>query len=201
MYKRISYSIVGILLCTLGCCTTPQEKKVEFTCPSIEINNKYLKDAVIEYQKRIFKDHSEMIQHGDSIFIGVFGNQINDSITRYVISPTVVEYMDLKYNVPFAISHIDGHDVFITMLAGKSKYKKVCDFKMSEDDYKQLLKRYLPKKYREYQQYGIVNQVCMFEPENCYLTFIGDSLIDKTYKRGMISDGVWININGKKEYM
>ena len=72
---------------------------------------------------------------------------------------------------------------------------------MSEDAYKRLLERYLPKKYREYQHKGIVNNVCVFEPENCYLTFIGDSLIDKTYKRGMISDGVWININGKKKYI
>ena len=35
-------------------------------------------------------------------------------------------------------------------------------------------------------------------PENCYLTFINDSLIDMRYKRGSCRDKITITINGEE---
>ena len=201
IFKRIIYSITSILLLSLVSCTAPKEKEVEYNFPTIEINNKALKDAIIEYQRMILTESRDMIQRGDSVFIGIWGHQINDSITRYVIEPAVVEYYDIRLIAPFAVSRIDGHDVFITMQSGNAIFKEERDFDLSEETYRRLLKRYLPKKYREYQQKGMVYRLCIFEPENCYLTFLGDSLIDKTYQRGMARDRVWVNLNGRKVYL
>ena len=38
-------------------------------------------------------------------------------------------------------------------------------------------------------------------PDYCYLTFLGDSLIDKTFKHGMSRDKIPVKLNGKEVYL
>ena len=44
-------------------------------------------------------------------------------------------------------------------------------------------------------------KIKLYEPKNCYLTFFGDSLIDKTNKQGMIRDAIPIMLNGEEVYL
>ena len=199
MLKRKIYYFAGLLLFFLTGCNAPQKEKEVYEYPKIEINNKVLKDAIIEYQQKIFADNAKRIQRGDSAYVSVWFNDINDSIARYVISP-VVEYGAIKRIAPFFVARVDGHDVFVTS-GRQSVFNGNRVFDISEDDYLNLLKRYLPNRYREYQRQGGFSNYYLYEPDNCYLTFINDSLIDKTYQRGLATDGVWVNINGKKVYL
>ena len=199
MLKRKIYYFAGLLLFFLTGCNAPQKEKEVYEYPKIEINNKVLKDAIIEYQQKIFADNAKRIQRGDSAYVSVWFNDINDSITRCVIGP-VVEYGDIKRVAPFVVAQVNGHDVFVTIW-GKSILNRNRSFGISDETFMSLIKRYFPNRYREYQRKGGFSNYYLYEPEICYLTFLNDNLIDKTFKRGLSIEGVWVNINGKKVYL
>ena len=200
MLKRKIYYFAGLLLFSLTGCNAPQKEKEVYEYPKIEINNKVLKDAIIEYQQKIFADNAKRMKKGYSVYVHVCTENINDSILRVVLIP-MAHASDLKYYAPFHVLEVDGSYAFLTARSNLPAWITATpNFTLSDDDYRTLAQRYFPKEYKEENSTGL-RAIMIYEPDNCYLTFINDSLIDKTYQRGLATDGVWVNINGKKVYL
>ena len=71
------YAIV-LFTCSIFSCS--EDKEME--CP-IRINNKDLKEAIIDYQNFLYKDRKKDIERGDSFYVGVISKDINDSIFSF----------------------------------------------------------------------------------------------------------------------
>lgn len=186
----------------LSSCSRVEEKGDDDMHPEFELNNADLEQAILEYQQRIFADNQKRMARGDSVYVSVFAKGINDSITRYILFPETNGY-SLIFNTPYFVYKVGGHYVFFTFRGARFGYKeKEHVHKLSEESYETQFKKFFPNEYREmHSSKHRLHSVYLYEPENCYLTFLYDSLIDKTYKRGADFDKILIHINGKDVYM
>ena len=164
----------------------------------LKLNNENVESAIIEYQTKMDKANVSRIVKSDSVYVGVCMRSINDSVKRFVLFP-IIDYNDISFITPFVICRVNGKDVFFKIDAGQSYYYSNDNyFKLPEEINMELIKRYFPKRFNEYQQKGYFSNMCIYHPELCHLTFLKDSLIDKTYQRGSSRDKVLIKINGKE---
>ena len=191
--------VLLLLLFTISCNRNPNECKSEPDCVYMELNSKDIESAIIEYRQKLKKSHERSLNKGDSIYVGVYMKDINDSIKRYVLYP-IIDYDFLEFTPPLFICYVSGETVFFNSEAGSPSYKgneKI--FKVSDKKYWMIIKRYFPNRYREYQKKGYFSNRCYEHSKNCYLTFINDSLVDKTYQTGITSGPVRIKYKGKEE--
>lgn len=190
---------ISFLLLLLFSCS---EKKVEDILPSIiykELNNKDIESAVIEYQAIIEAENSKFVQKGDSVYVGVYMRNINDSMKRVVLNP-IIDFYSIKFNPSFFICNINKKDVFIFPEGMDPYYFGNNFFGLSEKNLWLYIKRYFPNRYKQYVKDGHFSNSRTYHPELCHLTFLKDSLIDKTYQRGSTRDKVKITINGKEDW-
>ncbi len=194
--------ILVFLLAILSSCSRVEEKGDDDIHPEFVLNNADLEQAILEYQQRIFADNQKRMARGDSVYVNVFAKGINDSITRYILFPEANGY-SLIFNTPYFVYKVGGHHVFFTFRGARFGYKeKEHVHKLSEESYEAQLKKFFPNEYREMHSSKYrLHSYYLYEPENCYLTFLYDSLIDKTYKRGADFDKILIHISGKDVYM
>lgn len=190
-------SVVALLP---SCCRVEKKDDVEIHTDFV-LQNDELEQAILEYQKRIFADNERRMAKGDSVYVSVYAKGINDSITRYVLFP-VVDSNDLKFNAPFFTCMVGGHYVFFSFRGSRLGYKeKDRILKLKDEVYETQLKNFFPNEYILKSKKNGLHSVYLYEPENCYLTFLYDRLIDKTYKRGADFDKIQISIDGKDVYM
>lgn len=197
--SRIFVLIFGVVLLTCSISSCSEDKKLE--C-SIRINNKDLKEAIIDYQNFLYKDRKKDIERGDSFYVGVISKDINDSIFRYYLYP--VDFDMFEYLTPSGLGLVNGHYVIISYLpVYASLYPKNEKFiGLSEEAHQYYLKTLFPKEYKKRKDGNLQNGVIdIYEPDNCYLTFLRDSLIDKTFVRGLACDKILIKLNGKEVYL
>ena len=193
---KIFISLISIVLAFLSC-TEKQDANSVLIENRIELNSDEVKSAIIEYRHRIVADNMKEIQRGDSLFVGVVVKNINDSVTRWVLYP-INEYTYFKFISPFQISNVGGHDVFISVI-GSQKYQHMGDTTLTlpESTYRSLVKKYYPRRYGDLDYQGMRKVVRkIYEPSNCYLTFINGKFVDKTYQRGSEVNTIPIVING-----
>ena len=186
-----------IILALFSCCTSKSEHEDAFLDCTIEINNEDLIEAITEYQDYLYKDYKEHIERGDSIYVGILPEALNDSICRYYMY-AVRGIKEIPLSVPFILSRVNRHYVLLSH-ASVSMWIKVRKerrfFKQSDAADIRYRKILFPEEFKEDQNGRWLD---LYEPENCYLTFLGDSLIDKTVKRGFPSDKINIKLNGKE---
>lgn len=186
-----------IILALFSCCTSKSEHEDAFLDCTIEINNEDLIEAITEYQDYLYKDYKEHIERGDSIYVGILPEALNDSICRYYMY-AVRGIKEIPLSVPFILSRVNRHYVLLSH-ASVSMWMKVRKerrfFKQSDAADIRYRKILFPEEFKEDQNGRWLD---LYEPENCYLTFLGDSLIDKTVKRGFPSDKINIKLNGKE---
>ena len=194
--------ILVFLLAILSSCSRVEEKGDDDMHPEFVLNNADLEQAILEYQQRIFADNQKRMARGDSVYVNVFAKEINDSITRYILFPLVNSH-GLKFRAPYFVNKVGGHYVFFTFRGAHLGYGENDQVHiLSEESYETQFKKFFPNEYREmHSSKHRLHSVYLYEPENCYLTFLYDSLIDKTYKRGADIDKILIHINGKDVYM
>jgi hypothetical protein len=77
--SKIYISIFLIVL--FSCCTSQSCKDRDLEC-IIEIKNKDLMEAITEYQEKLSNEFRKEIERGDSVYVGVWSKDINDSISR-----------------------------------------------------------------------------------------------------------------------
>ncbi len=164
----------------------------------IQINNKTLEKEIVAYRNFIMSDFP--LKKGDSIYVGVFVKNIDDSINRYIITPIDDQYF-FKAFPPHLICKVQGHDTFFTFTAGYSYDDKNAVFRLKPDSFWKLTKKYFPKAYKTYKKKGYFGGFRIYEPKECYLTFINDSLINKTYEVGTSVNKIKVKINGKEKYL
>ena len=187
-------TVLTILLAVLACSKGTNEQDVSFD--SYEIKEPEIKGAIVDYRNMIVSDCKKEIQQGDSLYVGVTVKYINDSITRYVIYP-IHHYESLRYVAPFFICNVDGHVGFINIIGGhSSNYTVNSALEMREQNFRQLIKRYFPKYLDIYKGKKKSKNRWIYEPENCYLTFLKGKLVDKTYECGTAVNTIPIVING-----
>ncbi|SEW08875.1 hypothetical protein SAMN04487850_1570 [Prevotella aff. ruminicola Tc2-24] len=194
--QKVYISLFIVLL--FSSCTSSDSKDAELEYP-IEINNKDLVEAITEYQDFLYKDNKKVVEQGDSVYAVVCSIDINDSIYRYVIYP-ICQMYEIKYEVPFDLCRVNGHHVVFSHVNSYMVQleKRFC--KLSETVYLRYAKILFPKEYEESRKQE--SQVLrIYEPDNCYLTFLGDSLIDKTYKQGLSRDKILVKLNGEEVYL
>ena len=198
--KYILLMLLPIIVFIISC-NINQDSDVEASSIIyLKLNNKDVESAIIEYQTKMVKDNVSEIVKSDSVYVGVCMRDINDSVKRFVIFP-IIDYDDISFITPFVICRVNGKDVFFRMDAGQSYYYSNDNyFKLPEKINMELIERYFPKRFNEYRQKGYFSNKCIYHPELCHLTFLKDSLIDKTYQRGSSRDKVVIKINGKEEW-
>ena len=198
--KYILLMLLPIIVFIISC-NINQDSDVEASSIIyLKLNNKDVESAIIEYQTKMVKDNVSEIVKSDSVYVGVCMRDINDSVKRFVIFP-IIDYDDISFITPFVICRVNGKDVFFRMDAGQSYYYSNDNyFKLPEKINMELIERYFPKRFNEYLQKGYFSNKCIYHPELCHLTFLKDSLIDKTYQRGSSRDKVVIKINGKEEW-
>ena len=186
--KKLSWSLLffTILICS---CNNKGERS-EIVYKYVEVCNPMLESEIVQYQRTIDsdEDYAKRRKRGDSVYVAVSIRNLNDSIKRYVLFPVTDCYF-LSDHCPFFISTIDGQDVFFCVEAGKVNYGYTTNFfSVSEEQEMLLMKRYFPKRYREKKTKGYLSNCENSHPEMCFLTFLRDSLIAKTIKRGSIFD-------------
>jgi len=187
-----------LLLGLFSCCTPNVNKEnSELEC-TVEIRNKDLIEAITDYQDFLYKNNKKYIEQGDSIYVGIASKDINDSIFRFILYP-IEQLSLLEYQTPFEISKINGHYV---IFSHQPVYTVVNNpdkrfINTTEKTYLKYEKKLFPKEYDE-QRKGKQRYLRVYEPDNCYLTFLRDSLIDKTFKRGLPFDKIAIMLNGKE---
>lgn len=165
----------------------------------MKLNNKDIESAIIEYRQRLEKSHESSLIKGDSVYVGVYMKDINDTIKRYVLYP-IIDYDFFDYETPFVMCYVSGKIVFFSSEAGSPSYKgNERMFKVSDKNYWMLIKRFFPNRYREYQKKSCFENKCFDHSENCYITFINDSLVYKSYQVGGKSYPVRIKYKGKEE--
>jgi hypothetical protein len=133
--------------------------------------------------------------------VGIASKDINDSIFRFILYP-VEQLTLLEYQTPFEISMTNGHFV---IFSHQPVYTVVNNpdkrfINTTEKTYLKYEKKLFPKEYDE-QRKGKQRYLRVYEPDNCYLTFLRDSLIDKTFKRGLPFDKIHVMLNGEKVYL
>jgi len=200
--KMTNRTVKLLLLFGLFSCCTPNGNKEnsELEC-TVEIRNKDLIEAISDYQDFLYKDNKKYIEQGDSIYVGIASKDINDSIFRFILYP-VEQLTLLEYQTPFEISMINGHFV---IFSHQPVYTVVNNpdkrfINTTEKTYLKYEKKLFPKEYDE-QRKGKQRYLRVYEPDNCYLTFLRDSLIDKTFKRGLPFDKIHVMLNGEKVYL
>lgn len=188
-----------LLMMGVNSCTTSDKRGNELN-GNIIISNKELVEAITDYQDFLYKDNKKYIEQGDSIYVGIASKDINDSIYRYVVFP-VYDISDIKYHAPFDLCKVNGHYVIFShdnahpIFPIERRFCRITDYAVQE--YAKLL---FPKEY-EMLNKKEKHVIRLYEPKNCYLTFFGDSLIDKTNKQGMIRDAIPIMLNGEEVYL
>ena len=194
--KKIINSTI-ILLFFLSCKSSENRKVIEID-DSIEILNKDFIEAITDYQDFLFKDNMKLIERGDSVYVGICSKYINDNIYRYVLFP-VSSVIDLHYLDPFSLCKLNGHYVVMSYSNAYRPYSiSFCkNTNVVSQRYSQLL---FPKGYKESRK-QTAPILRIYEPDNCYLTFIGDSLIDKTLKCGSPNDKIPVMLNGREVYL
>ena len=184
--------IILILCMAFMSCNT--EKRKDLDLCSFQIDNPELERAIIEYQSKLYKENSERISNGDSIYACVSSKDINDSIYRFVISP-LVSISDMKFELPFYICKVNGHSVFFTANSVHPNYfLKPPLFSMSDESFVLLAKTFFPNEVDNSKEKD--QKVYLYETTNLYLTFKYDSLIGKKYQRGAWIDTVPVNLDG-----
>ncbi len=161
----------------------------------ILINNKIIEKEISNYRKSILSDLP--LEDGDSTYVGVFIKDINDSITRYIIKP-IISINDIQNFPPHLICNIKGHDTFFFFIAGYSYSNDKDFFKLTNESFWKIVKRYFPKAYRTYKETGHFHAYRIYKPKFCYLTFINDTLVNKTLEYGNIRSKIKIRINDKE---
>jgi len=188
-----------LLMMGVNSCTTSDKRGNELN-GNIIISNKKLVEAITDYQDFLYKENKKYIEQGDSIYVGIASKDINDSIYRYVVFP-VYDISDIKYHAPFDLCKVNGHYVIFShdnahpIFPIERRFCRITDSAVQE--YAKLL---FPKEY-EMLNKKEKHVIRLYEPKNCYLTFFGDSLIDKTNKQGMIRDAIPIMLNGEEVYL
>jgi len=192
-------SIVCIVFCSS--CYSKKEKTGSFInmdpLQHMQIANQSLKEAIIDYQEKIFHDNSKRRKNGDSVYVCVCSRMIGDSLSRFVLFPIVSPY-GLKFEIPFIVYQIRGHAVFFTSASTHPNYHlKNPFFTLPDSCYISLIKQYFPKDTLSVRN----RDTYIYEPENCYLTFMYDSLIGKKYQHGSWLEKVLVEIDNKSIYL
>ena len=193
--QKVYISLFIVLL--FSCCTSSDSKDAELEYP-IEINNKDLVEAITEYQDFLYKDRKADIERGDSVYVGVWSRDVNDSIYRYYLAP-VRGMLVLPIVAPFDLCRVNGHHVIFSHAILSMKVRLENRFSiLSDTAYVKYSKILFPKEYEENNKGKWLD---LDEPDNIYLTFLGDSLIDKTIKRGMPRERIPVKLNGEEVYL
>ena len=188
------YLLLFILLIN-SCINNTEKEKL----PSIiykELCNGDLRSAIIEYQAKIEDENNDIINKGDSVYVGVYVKNINDSIKRFVLWP-IIDYTAIKFSPTFFLCSVNGFDVFFVSDDTESCFNY---FELSEENLWLFIKRYFPNRYKQYKIDGHFSNKRTCHSSLCHLTFLNDSLIDKTYQKGFYKDRVLVNVNGKGEW-
>ena len=169
-----------------------------------ELNNAELENAIKDYQKMIFADNAKYMEMGDSVYVTILSKNINDSITRMVLSPIESSMMLEFFKTPFLVAKVNGHDVFIMPVSIHPRFQFFEDdgfLTVPEGTKAYIEKHFFPDEMKEkYTPDGMIAHR-IYEPELCFLTFINDSLISKTFMRGVGFETVPVKLNGKEVYM
>lgn len=99
-----------LLLGLFSCCTSDDNKENSELEYPIEINNRDLVGAITEYQNMMYSEYKKDIESGDSVYVGIWSRDINDSIYRYYLSP-VRGMLILPVLAPFDLCKVNGHHV------------------------------------------------------------------------------------------
>ena len=196
--QKVYISLFIVLL--FSCCTSSSSKEEELEYPVV-IQNKALIEAIANYQDFLYTDNKKDIERGDSIYVGICSKDINDSIYRYVIYP-VYRMSLIQFYAPLSLCKVNGHHVLFSHTNAYMIWNEERKFsRFSDDAYQKCAEVLFPKEYEESKKKHNINCIKIYEPENCYLTFLGDSLIDKTFKRGSIRDKIPVKLNGEEVYL
>ena len=177
--QKVYISLFIVVL--FSCCTSSSSKEEELEC-SVEINNKDLIEAITEYQEMMYDKFKKSIERGDSVYVSVCSKDINDSI----------------FDTPFDLCKVNGHYVLVSY---RPAYH-ICNtpITFTEEVCRNYEKKLFPKQYEERER-NLQRGFLVCGPDYCYLTFLGDSLIDKTFKHGMSRDKIPVKLNGKEVYL
>lgn len=178
-----------MLICLASCCDK-KEDDVEYY--EIELHNKILENEIWKYMEMI-KARDNHRTDCDSVVFCVNCKPMNDSITRFVVSPYV--YPNIMRYDPFQfICRIKGEVVFFSMALVPLTYSEPTPyFKLSDDSYEKLLRRHFPIAYASIKKRGYIYPQLTYEPELCFITMKKDSLIESYLERGIPQDGFWFD--------
>lgn len=168
---------------------------------TFHVTNKALIAYISLYRDKIETENKKRILQGDSVYVGVYAKNCNDSIKRYIIYP-IVDCRQLNYDVPFVVCTINGHSTFFSSMDfAPYHYGDSVFFNLHRSDQLVVMKKYFPNSYKEYKKNGGLSNWYIYEPHNYYLTYVKDSLVDVTYKHGTHLDKIKLCINGKDVYL
>lgn len=186
------------LFLSLSLCFSCKEERVGYIQDYLGVADSELRSAITDYQSFVYRDREAQIAKGDSVYVGVYAKDINDSIRRYVLYP-IISPDQLCYCLPIMSSTINGHTVFFVAQSFLSyTNSKNAVFAISNDNKTFVKQRFFPNTSKGRNDVAVPHctAVEIYEPDNCYLTYINDTLVDKTYRRGLERDKITIKYKG-----
>ena len=147
--------------------------------PNIEIESKELKDAIIEYDS--------ILHHNPDSFVGasncnylltVYEHNINDSVTKYVIS-FCLDTWHMQDN-PTWLADIGGKYVVIYP---SNNYRGI--FSTSKELHREIARRWFPKEYEVLIKERPLYCSVLNDSPSMILTFVKGELISKRISKGI----------------
>jgi hypothetical protein len=161
------------------------------------LQNNQLIEGIREYKASL--KHFKQPEENTCI---VYYYHVCDSIERYVVSASSDPDEIKEYPIFFRIQ-LDGEEVFFSIVQ-RNNVGINTFFSMPSSAYKDYVKLNFPQTYQSLEQRDAhfkVNMELSGGPKLLYMTFLGDSLIDKTLKPGLPEDDIPVMLNGKEVYL
>lgn len=166
---------IAILALIFSSCTKNSKKD----CIYLEINNKQLEREIIEFTKIAKNPNKE-----DSIVVIVNYQHVNDSTMRFGIT----NCFSYDYEPFHFVCEINGRDVYFKDcdLENRINNSKKEFFKLKKSTKDEITNKYYPSKLKETTYVvgkdTIIKMPNFYTYQECTLTFIRDSLVEKRYR-------------------
>lgn len=192
MIKNSAFLLLTII------CLASYHRELSPLLVKYEVYNTDIVEQILAYRKTFAPDSINDVHSADSIFVGVYCKEINDSIRRFVLFP-VYDIEDISSMAPLFVCSIGGQDVFFTpnachsLLSGSNSF-----FGITEGEKEKFRKRYFPNEGEQSEDGSVV--ISIYDPLLRFLTFLGDSLIDVTNRQGLYDDKILLRVGYAESY-
>ena len=165
-----SFAVVLLISCNMNS---------KHLVPNIEIENKELKQAILEYDSIIRHESKLLVDTSNTNYLlTVYEQNVNDSVTKFAITFSLDTW--LMQEEPVWLADVCGKNV---VFYPSNTYKGI----LSTDKqlHKEIAHRYFPEEYKLLVKGKKLNVFVTNDSPSLVLTFVRDKLVAKRMSKGI----------------